>query len=252
MGPPRVFAAGLTITFCSDERSKILADKSEKFPEKPTEKPGEKQTTNSREDLLRVAKSVFAEIGYDRATVKDLADRANVNVSAISYHFGGKEALYEACLKEFALLQVGFANRILKTPQTREDFKLRLRLFAEEFIQLHLKESDLCRILHRDFEAQVPIAMTIFKSSFFPFYKSLEAFISSAKKLKLLRPEIDPHMATFFIFGMMIHIVKADPMRKEVLGTSVTQPKEFDLTIDYFINIALGGILRDENSGVHK
>lgn len=212
----------------------------------------EKSHASSKEDLLRVAKSVFADIGFDRATVKDLADRAGVNISAISYHFGGKEALYEACLKEFALLQTSFADRLLKTPQNKEDFKLRLRLFSEEFIQLHLKEPELCRILHRDFEARNPIAMEVFKNSFFPIYKSLELFISSAKKLKILRTGIDPQMSTFFIFGMIIHVIKADPMRKEVLGTSVTEPKEFDSTIDYFINIALNGILRDETSGAVK
>ncbi len=215
------------------------------------EKP-QKTHASSREELLRIAKNVFADIGFDRATVKDLADQASVNISAISYHFGGKEGLYEACLQEFALLQISFADRILKTPQNREDFKLRLRLFSEEFIQLHLKEPDLCRILHRDFEARNPIAMDVFKTSFFPLYKSLEAFISSAKKLKILRADLDPQMSTFFIFGMIIHIVKADPLRKEVLGTSVTQPKEFDSTIDYFINIALNGILRDDTSGASK
>jgi AcrR family transcriptional regulator len=216
-----------------------------------SDKP-DKNAPGSRADLLRVAKKIFADIGFDRATVKDLADRACVNVSAISYYFGGKEALYESCLKDFAQMQVGFADRFLKTPLSREDFKLRLRLFTEEFIQLHLKEPDLCRIIHRDFEGRNPIAMDVFKTSFFPIYKSLESFISSAKKNKILRSDIDPIMSTFFIFGMIIHIVKADPMRKEILGTSVTQPKEFDSTIDYFINIALNGILRDEHSGAQK
>ena len=207
----------------------------------------DKSHPSSREDLLKVAKAVFAEIGFDRATVKDLADRAGVNISAISYYFGGKEALYEACLKEFALLQMGFADRFLKAPKSLEDFKLRLRLFSEEFIQLHLKEPELCRILHRDFEAKNPIAMGVFKTSFFPIYRSLESFIVAAKKLKILRPDLDPQMSTFFVFGMLIHIVKADPMRKEILGSSVTLPKDFESTIDYFINIALNGILRDEH-----
>lgn len=199
-----------------------------------------------------MAKVVFAEIGFDRATVKDLADRAGVNVSAVSYYFGGKEALYESCLKDFAQLQMGFADRFLKPAKNIDDFKLRLRLFSEEFIQLHLKEPDLCRILHRDFEAKNPMAIDIFKTSFFPIYRSLENFVSAAKKSKILRPDLDPQLSTFFVFGMLIHIVKADPMRKEMLGSTVTKPKDFESTIDYFINIALEGIMKTDSAGISK
>ncbi len=207
---------------------------------------------SSRDDLLSAAKKVFARLGYEKATIKDLADEAGVNVSAISYYFGGKESLYEICLKDFAQSQMGFADRFLKAPQSREDFKLRLRLFSEEFLHLHLKEPNLCKILHRDFEGQNPIAMKLFKTSFFPIYKSLENFLASAKKLKFLKTELDPQLTAFFIFGMLIHMHKADSMRKEVLGSSITHPKEFDNTIDYFIEISLNGILKEEPQGASK
>ena len=207
---------------------------------------------SSREDLIRAAKKVFAQLGYEKATIKDLADEAGVNVSAISYYFGGKEALYEFCIQDFAQSQMGFADRFLKMPKNREDFKLRLRLFSEEFLQLHLKESSLCTILHRDFEAKNPIAMKLFKSSFFPIFKSLENFLVAGKKLKILRHDLDPQLATFFIFGMLVHMHKADAMRKEVLGTSISNPKDFDASINYFIEISLSGILKDEAHGATK
>lgn len=212
----------------------------------------EKHSETSCESLIKAAKKVFASLGFEKSTIKDLATEAGLNVSAISYYFGGKEALYEFCLKDFAKSQMGFADRFLKEPQSREDFKLRLRLFCEEFLQLHLREPNLCKILHRDFEAQNPIAMKLFKSSFFPIYKSLENFLGYAKKMKILKPELDPQLASFFIFCMLIHAHKADAMRKDVLGTSITNPKDFDLTIDYLIEISLNGILKDELQGATK
>ncbi len=213
-------------------------------------KKHDKSQMSSREDLLRAGKSVFAELGYDRATVKDLADRAQVNIGAVSYHFGGKQALYESCLKDFAQLQMGFADRFLKSPTSVDDFRLRLRLFSEEFIQLHLKEPDLCRILHRDFEAKNPVAIKVFKTSFFPIYRSLESFVAAAKKMKILRADLEPQLSAFFIFGMLIHIVKADPMRKEMRGNSVTKAKDLETTLDYFINISLSGVLSEDKRGL--
>jgi hypothetical protein len=51
---------------------------------------------------------------------------------------------------------------------------------------------------------------------------------------------------------MLIHAHKADAMRKDVLGTTITNPKDFDLTINYLIEISLNGILKDEPQGATK
>ncbi|OPY77571.1 MAG: putative acrEF/envCD operon repressor [Syntrophorhabdus sp. PtaU1.Bin153] len=48
----------------------------------------------TRKSLLTAASEVFAEKGYRDATIADISERAGANVAAISYHFGGKEALY--------------------------------------------------------------------------------------------------------------------------------------------------------------
>lgn len=48
----------------------------------------------TRKSLLTAASEVFAEKGYRNATIAEISERAGTNVAAISYHFGGKEALY--------------------------------------------------------------------------------------------------------------------------------------------------------------
>lgn len=48
----------------------------------------------TRKSLLTAAAEVFAEKGYRNATIAEISKRAGTNIAAISYHFGGKEALY--------------------------------------------------------------------------------------------------------------------------------------------------------------
>lgn len=48
------------------------------------------------ERVLESACEVFAEKGYQNATVADICERAQANVASVNYYFGDKEHLYEA------------------------------------------------------------------------------------------------------------------------------------------------------------
>jgi AcrR family transcriptional regulator len=49
--------------------------------------------------LLDAAERVFADKGYDSATVREICREAGVNVASINYYFGDKERLYVESLK---------------------------------------------------------------------------------------------------------------------------------------------------------
>jgi AcrR family transcriptional regulator len=46
--------------------------------------------------LISAASELFAENGYEGASVRAITSRAGANLGAITYHFGTKEALYDA------------------------------------------------------------------------------------------------------------------------------------------------------------
>jgi len=56
--------------------------------------------SRSRDELLEAAGHIFAEKGFDRATGKEICERAGTNAAAVNYYFGGMEGLYAAALEE--------------------------------------------------------------------------------------------------------------------------------------------------------
>ncbi len=54
---------------------------------------------NTRTRILDVGERLFVKHGYDGTSLRMITGEAQVNLAAVNYHFGGKEALMEAVLK---------------------------------------------------------------------------------------------------------------------------------------------------------
>jgi AcrR family transcriptional regulator len=57
-------------------------------------------TTETRERVLSAASDLFATHGFHGTKMRDIAERAKVNLAAANYHFGSKEELYLDVLRE--------------------------------------------------------------------------------------------------------------------------------------------------------
>jgi AcrR family transcriptional regulator len=52
------------------------------------------------DQILAAARRLFAQKGYSGTSIRDITTRARANLGAVTYHFGGKEALYHAVLAD--------------------------------------------------------------------------------------------------------------------------------------------------------
>jgi AcrR family transcriptional regulator len=57
---------------------------------------------NPQERLLEAAGEIFAEKGFKGTTIREIIDRAGVNIAAVNYYFRDKERLYIEAVKHAA------------------------------------------------------------------------------------------------------------------------------------------------------
>lgn len=59
-------------------------------------------SSESRRLLIAAAADLFAEQGFRRTTVADVAERAGISRGSIPWHFGNKDGLLEAVIDDFS------------------------------------------------------------------------------------------------------------------------------------------------------
>jgi AcrR family transcriptional regulator len=99
-----------------------------------------------REQLLRVARALFAERGYDGTSIEEIAARANVSKPVVYEHFGGKEGIYAVLVDREMSALLGRLTRALAEGRPRE----MLEQAALVLLTYFEEETDGFRILSRD------------------------------------------------------------------------------------------------------
>ncbi len=94
-----------------------------------------KDGEQTRAKILQSACRVFGEKGYRNGTNAEICERADVNIAAINYHFGSKDALYRAvCRHALDMVEKTYPVDGETKPgvSSAED---RLRAFIKAFVQ---------------------------------------------------------------------------------------------------------------------
>jgi AcrR family transcriptional regulator len=99
-----------------------------------------------REQLLNVGREVFAERGFEAASIEEIALRADITKPVVYEHFGGKEGLYAVIVDREVQRLLDRITDALDADQPR----VMLEQAALGFLSYIEEESDGFRILVRD------------------------------------------------------------------------------------------------------
>ena len=103
--------------------------------------PPPTEGAQARARLLHAALRLFAENGFAKASIRDIAQAAGVNPASISYYFGDKNGLYRAAFTE----PMGSPIAVDAWPDTLPAF---IELLIQSFMQ-PLHEGDLVELCMR-------------------------------------------------------------------------------------------------------
>lgn len=201
------------------------------------------ESTNSRSILIEVAQKHFGLHGYQAASVHDMARDANLNVSLVSYHFGGKKGLFRECFAEAGLARLEMAERILMTtPSSIDEVRVRLSMFIDEMLLDAIKNPEIFSIINRELSAEFDILGDVFQKTFFRTFELLSKFIGMAKDAKFLAVWVDPNLTAVHLIGSIMHTIRTDQIRSRIFRKSITDPAIRAATRDYLLRIFLEGI----------
>jgi AcrR family transcriptional regulator len=96
---------------------------------KATPEASEEKT---RDKILSAAGEVFAEQGFEGATVRAITERAGVNVAAVNYHFRDKAELYTRVVLDACSARAAWRDVIAEAPDSPEE---RLRSLIRHFLE---------------------------------------------------------------------------------------------------------------------
>ena len=176
---------------------------------------------NTRDLLILVSKKLFASKGLEGTTVKEISDQAGVNISLVSYYFGGKEGLYKACIDAYVSMGIQVSERILKPVSSSDEFKIRLDMFVSELLTLLIREPDLAALVQRELENNSDLVAEIAPHTFLKVAGQLISFIEDAQKNQIVNTNLDPIVFSCTLFSTLMNACRMDRFHQTYFHTSI-------------------------------
>lgn len=105
-------------------------------------------TGEKKEHIIDTALGLFAEKGFEGTSIRDIAEKGQVNVAMVNYYFGSKEKLFEAIVEFKASYMKGLLED-LENDHTKTEIE-KIDAIIEGYVNRLLSQSDFHRLLHQE------------------------------------------------------------------------------------------------------
>jgi AcrR family transcriptional regulator len=177
----------------------------------------------SRERLLAAAMRLFAEQGYSRASTREIALAAGVNVAAISYYFGDKAGLYKAA---FTAMSPAPADNIAMFDQPHFTLRESLQGFFKQMLAPLLEGDmmELCmRLWFREMLEPTGIWANEIENGIRPEQDAFSRVL--ARHLGQPAPDDETHRLAFSIASMALMLMMAGDVVKTIRPQLMAGPE---------------------------
>ncbi len=200
----------------------------------------ETDNVNTKDALLAAAIEIFADKGFEAATVRDICARARANVAAVNYHFGGKDALYTAVLEEvFPKDEPPGPNDDSFTPEERLHIFLR-ELGGEIYERGNGMATQRWSIFLREMAKPSKNLDFIVQRQVQPRVNELRSILSD-----ILGPDVPDSILAFSssnIWALMLDHLLTQPILNRLTPHRHPMQGNIDDFVDHVVKFSLGGL----------
>ncbi|MEH2238992.1 TetR/AcrR family transcriptional regulator [Nostoc sp.] len=160
-----------------------------------------RSSTLTRTRLIEAASQVFASLGVQGATTREIARVAGVNEVTLFRHFASKEQLLGAVIKNASALQ----TEALAHPEAwTQDLKIDLRHYAHLYNTMLEAQEDLIRTFIGEAKRHPEAAKQVIQEAAKPLGEKLIAYLQSSQKRGTVIADLDPFPAVDMFTGMLL------------------------------------------------
>jgi AcrR family transcriptional regulator len=207
----------------------------------------------TRERLAEAAGEMFAERGFDGATVREICQRAGANIAAVNYYFGDKQRLYiEAVVRahRWRMEQARLPEWSGDTPP-----ETKLADFVATFFRRVLTGPDdtwHTKLVLREMANPTAACAELVQSSIRPQFEILLAIL-----LELLPAEVSPQrlrLTAFSIVGQCLFYHFADPVVRNLLTAEEYSELDVVVLAQHVLDFSLASVdqARPERKGASR
>jgi AcrR family transcriptional regulator len=102
--------------------------------------------SDTRPRIQRVALELFAEQGYDKTSLREIAERLDVTKAALYYHFKSKEDIVRSLVEDY----FGQMDALIVWAKTQPRTSATRREILSRYVQIVADGSDVFRMLHHN------------------------------------------------------------------------------------------------------
>lgn len=189
------------------------------------------ELNEKQEHILVVAQQLFGEHGFSATSIRDIAQKANINVSMVSYYFGGKEGLLKAIVQsKIDAMKIRIGTIISSEKLTSHE---KIDILIEESVIKFWQNRVLNNIITREhnFNLNVELNEVLLqlKNS---RYEQLCLIIQQGQELGVFKKNVNIPLMQATITGLLKHIYFSDDYYFNLLGISEKENKD-DLLLEY-------------------
>lgn len=216
-----------------------------------------KDRANTRAALIRAAAKLFAEVGYEAVSTREVAEAAGVNLGAIQYYFGSKAKLFVETVHE--LMQNQQRSQIEASlegaePENAEEAALRIASFVIAHLSYLLRSEppQACRLMCRevlsgsckDAEMLEALVSSVTSSFIVPLENSL---MITLRKLLPEAGEAELQLTVSSVVSQCTFFFSHRPFIERMRGRSLTSSPMFEEIAAHIIRFTLRATRQPES-----